>query len=280
MITANSFEQREWWVSSGFWYPPMATRVLVTDLNLLYRETGLVRVRQAGRTVSVWWDVDNVDGESLDSVIGYLGRIEDEAPEVALNFYKVAWMEERHADPGSARRRIEELDAYRGIELFPETRIRRLDLSEISSSSPLLRRVFAAIQGPAWYDALLGGPLADYGLFFDRVGREESLTFSYVGRDSECARMLGETWRNQAIGTLADGAFADERFDRRISSSYETSMEEREPLLEHIVGLIDIGPHLIWLPYQRLLLPDRGRLACFTAITRHLADPFLSGQSS
>lgn len=275
-MNANTFEQREWWVSNGFWYPPIAARVLVTDLDLLYRETGLVRVRTANQRVSLWWDVDNVEPESLRTIINYLDRLQDETYEITLNFMKVGWSEERFQDALAALDRIEQVQSYRGVELLPDTRVQRVPLSEISCSAGLLRMAYATTAEPDWFDRLLGGPLARFGLFFMRHNSVDPLTFGHVGQDSECARMLGETWRAQAIGRPSDCAFTDERFDHRISYSYEDSLETGEPILEHIVGLIDIGPHYIWRPYQRLLLPNGHRLACFARVTQEIVCPFLA----
>ena len=225
--------------------------------------------------VSLSWDVDAVEPEALSSARRLLASGRYGQRPVLLNFLKGAWAKECYEDTEKALQRIDEVQAFRGVSVLPVTRIQRLCLSDLPSCAPLLRLAFSMRDKSGWFERILRGPLSRQGLFFERSASSRALTFTHVGAASECARMLGRAWRGRAVGTPFDSAFADTRFDRRVSSSYGLSMTSGEAVLEHVVGLIDMGSRRIWLPYQRLLLPDGDRLACFTVVTRHLACPFL-----
>lgn len=236
----------------------------------------LVKIEVTERQVSLRWQVDHVDPKSLAAAREFLasGRHGDRA--VVLNFLKLGWAEERYASSAASLERIEQIQAYRDVALLPVTRIHRLSLSEVPTCAPLLRRAFATYGSSDWFDCLRDGPLSRYGLFFNRTNRSDAPTFAHVGPSSALAHVLGQDWRRRAVGTPSDSAFTDRRFDRRVSSSYQLSLSSGEAFLDHIVGLVDMGPRHVWLPYQRLLLPDGDRLACFAKVSQNLACPLFA----
>lgn len=234
------------------------------------------RLQATEGALELTWDVDRVDPASLRSALDAFASKRHAGDRITLRFLKLAWAEERYEDAQGALRRIEQIQSYRRIAILPATRIHRVPLSQVGLATPLLRHAHRTFQGSDWFDGLRKGPVARYGLFFQRSHDTGRLTFSQVGARSDCARMLGRGWQREAIGTACDSAFADRRFDQRISSSYGLSLASGEARLEHIVGLIDLGTRRIWLPYQRLLLPAGDRLACFTSVTRQLACPLVA----
>lgn len=281
MIGVNLVDQQEWWVSDGYWYPPMQTHDAEFDLDTVYGEMGVVRVRSGRRRLSLWWDIDNVDQTSLDCVLDYLKKFpkrgesvgaESVHPaEIRIHAFKVGWVWESLATPEEAVTRIEAFRALRGVAILPQTHVSTRVPIEADSGESIIPLASALFGRRDWYEKLRRCALADHALFFGRAGLSGQLQFLQVGRFSECARVLGEAWRHQAVGTAADLAFADHRFDHRVSRSYQEALTAGQPIFEHIVGLIDVGDRRIWLPYQRLLLPDGDRLACFTTITRKLS---------
>jgi len=275
---ANELEDRAhhgtWWIGGNDWFP--ASMLDERDPVSPYEIFGFVLLRTRPSHVTLAWHVDYSDDRSLANVMDYLGWLRPVRP-VRLWFCKGGWVRELLPTPAAAVARIQALEAYRHVEVAEQTSLQPRSLTELVSADPLLQDAFTRWHAErdvwSWAESRTGR----HGLIFQPEAGV--MRFAYVGPQSECRRMLGNSWRSQAVGSGCDEAFTDESFNSRTSVAFYEAHATGEPIFDHVLGHIEIGDRTIWLPYQRVTLPTPDGVAVFTKITPDI-DISLFGRAS
>lgn len=259
-----------WWIRQGHWIP-RSTAVLEGEIAQLLTR-GAIALKICPEFVWLCWDVETVDAAALAEALDYLDCLQS-GHRVIFKFRKSAWAREQFANPEAAIKRMQDLISYKSIDVALQTSIRRLELSEIQQAHPLLQHAMSN-----WLDAQVdtywpATSSADWALVFDR--ERDDLLFSHIGRASEARRRLGANWRQAAIGATCHNGFIDSEFNKRADEAYWTAIEEKVPVLNHVLAYIKTHEGADWLPYQRLTLPTRNGVAVFTKVTPDISVPFL-----
>lgn len=238
-------------------------------------ELGMVSICETKTAVSLSWDVDRVNFKSIAAAVDYLSDLAEATP-VRLSYHKAGRMDEEMAGPAAAVGRIEEIQQYANIDLMHGTVIRRMELSDLAESKPLLRCAWDVWTQDRTISSLLDHSLTPYGLFFNGES-ESTLEFTHLGERSVFARFLGSAFKS-VVGQRCNETLTDESYDNRVSAMYFESLSCGKPIYDHVLAQIDVGSRRVWRPYQRLLLPDGHRLACFVEATADLSIDFLGRQ--
>ena len=266
---ANGLEDRShhgtWWVGGGDWYP--VSILDERDPVSPYEIFGFVLLRTRPSHVTVTWNVDYSDSGSLATAMDYLDGLRPRRP-VRLWFSKGGWSRELLPSPAAAIARMQGLEAYRHVEVAQQTSLQARGLQALADADPLIRDAFRrwrAERDPwGWADSRTGR----HGLIFRPEAGE--MRFTYVGPQSECRRLLGNSWRSRAVGSGCDDAFSDDSFNSRTSAAFYQAHESGQPIFDHVLAHIEIGDRAIWLPYQRVTLPTPDGVTVFTKITRNI----------
>lgn len=259
-----------WWMDRGRWIPRHAV-ASNSEVSELFAQ-GAIATKSSPESIWLCWDVETVDDVSLESALEYLHSLESHR-RVIFKFRKAAWARERFASPQAAIMRMEQLASFRRVEVARLTSIRRLELSEVNRAHPLLRHAMEAWLRDGEETFWPTAAPADWALVFER--KRDALVFSHIGRQSEAMRRLGAVWRRRAFGATSHNGFVDDEFNRRADEAYWIAVEEKVPVLDHVLAHIRTQEDADWLPYQRLTLPTRNGVAVFTKVTPNISIPLL-----
>ena len=263
---ANELGDREmrgdWWLAEQEAYP--AWLLGQVDGLSAFEIFGAVRLRIRPGRVVLAWHVDYSHDDALATAMDHLARLAQLRP-VRLHYFKGGWSREDCPDPAAAIARMQVLEAFRGVSVPRRTLIRPQRLRDLESAQPVIREAFAAWRRQRnawdWVDSRPGR----HGLLFQPQDGE--LIFSHVGPQSECRRLLGNSWRTRAIGTGCDDAFEDAAFNSRTSAAFYRAHDGREPIYDHVLAHMTHNGRDIWLPYQRVVLPTSDGVAVITRVT-------------
>lgn len=269
----------DWLIDRDRWYPydAMGCGERPEELTFLFAQLRAVRVRALSNGLEVVWDADRAHRISIFSLRRFLRSTPADLT-VCLRFYKSGWASEIHTGPREASHRIAEIESYRGSHLLEQTAIRPQSLGALADGPPLLRAAWETWRAHRDPLALATSSVGEAG--FRLQASEGRLLFDQIGRDAEISRLLGEPWRETAVGSTIESAMGTDDFNTRTVATMRRALESGEPIYDHVLAHIDFGSRKEWKPYPRLLLPDEfgpgGGLYIYAVVTPDIDISFLN----
>ncbi len=286
----------DWWIDdAGYWrlVDPVDSRLPswsaiggdIEEESIAFRQLGMVQVYMSARKVRVRWDLRHVHPGSMESVLEELDR-DSPHRRISLCFYYGGWNTETFDAAGPARRRIEQMQAYRSVELSDLFYIQRQDISAITDSDDLLRRGYHAWERA---DGRIGrnpgqglSCVLPYVLTIRPRDTDGRLYYAGIGGKAALRRFMGDDWALGARQQRFTGSVTDTYYDSRGTEGYAEVLRTRQPRLDHVRASIHrAGREATWASYQRLLLPawrvgGAPLLLCLSQMTSDINIPFLA----
>ncbi len=235
-------------------------------LDFAFRRLGMVRVCKRPRTVTVQWDITEVNDESLSSAASCLWDLQG-VERAKLRYYFGGWAYEIFCSVREACLRLEALQSYRKVILFPGIRIRSLgETTETTEATPLIRRARTILAAnEARIDAGLWNRFAEEGLsgrvlLFQEEGDGAWLSYRYIGRTSLFAQVFGTSVLGELVGQHCAVDPSHNRVGQDASRDYLDVIANRAERVDQVLMPVqqndDDG---MWVSYQRMLTACRDR---------------------
>jgi len=228
------------WVREG--RPCKSSGALVgkREWRFLHR-LGLVRVVSGPTGTEIKWATFSPCQASLFFISDWLA---DLAAPYILRYYLAGWFEETFLAPDDARARIIDVAARGDIHLMRRVFVQRRDPS-LSGMPAALRRAWGGTNevSDASVDCVLDEAAGQF-----RVIR--------VGQQSTIARYWGVA---RSSYPCANGGVND----RDVGAAYWEVLQTDAPRYDHVYAAMRMPEgELVWIPYQRVILPSRGSQGC------------------
>ena len=248
---------------------PFSSDPVVRDrlgLDFAFRRLGMVRISKRPGTVTVQWDIAEVNEDSLASAASCLWDLQG-VERAKLRYYFGGWTYEVYLNIRDACIRLEALQSYRKVTLFPGIRIRNLgEATETEEATPLIRRARALLAANNdCIDAGLWNRFADEGvsgrvLLFQEECDGAWLSYRYIGRTSLFAQVFGTAILSKLVGEHCAVDPAKNRVGHIASRDYTDIIANCGERVDQVFMPIqqddDDG---IWVSYQRMLTACRDR---------------------
>ena len=235
-------------------------------LDFAFRRLGMVRVSKRPGTVTVQWDIKEVNEDSLASTASCLWDLHG-VERAKLRYYFGAWTYEVFCSVRDAYARLEALQSYRTVTLFPGIRIRNLgETTETNEVTPLIRHARRLLaDNKDCIDPNLWNRFAEEGLsgrvlLFQEEGDGAWLSYRYIGRTSLFAQVFGTAVLGELVGQHCAVDPAKNRVGHIASRDYIDVVSNRGERVDQVFMPVqqedDDG---IWVSYQRMLTACRDR---------------------
>lgn len=235
-------------------------------LDFAFRRLGMVRVSKRPGTLTVQWDIKEVNEDSLASAASCLWDLHG-VERAKLRYYFGAWTYEVFCSVRDAYVRLEALQSYRTVTLFPGIRIRNLgETTETNEVTPLIRHARRLLaDNKDCIDPNLWNRFAEEGLsgrvlLFQEEGDGSWLSYRYIGRTSLFAQVFGTAVLGELVGQHCAVDPAKNRVGHIASRDYIDVVSNRGERVDQVFMPVqqedDDG---IWVSYQRMLTACRDR---------------------
>ncbi len=228
--------------------------------SLFFRHLGHIKLAVNFPRITISWDVHNVSGDALTTVIDRLTSYTSDLA-VHLKFFYYGWIDEHFPDQRAAVERIQEISRFQSVELIRSTYIEEHDISTVSDATDLISngyRLWERASGDLKrtdQEELCG--YLPHVLIFRRSQNDQNLVFSHIGTKSVAAQVYGAQWVTSAFNEKSDASLepSNLKYDLKVSEAYNRILETEEPRYDHVRALLHLGNHLepFWVSYERLL---------------------------
>ena len=235
-------------------------------LHFAFRRLGMVRVSKRPGTVTVQWDIKDVNEDSLASTASCLWDLRG-IERAKLRYYFGGWAYEVFCSVRDACTHLEALQSYRTVSLFPGIRIRNLgEATETDEATPLIRHARRLLADnkecidPSLWNRFTDEGLSGRVLLFQEEADGAWLSYRYIGRTSLFAQVFGTAVLGELVGQHCAVDPAKNQVGHTASRDYIDIVSNRGERVDQVFMPVqqedDDG---IWVSYQRMLTACRDR---------------------
>ncbi len=250
--------QGHWWIDDDGGFHPGQDGGGDLD-HYFFSHLGMARLAHGPHAVELCWDAHQVGGAAL---MVALDRLSGLCVSVRLCFYYFGWRREYFPGPGPAIERALQIQENRSVVPLHEMLIDRHPIDALATASPFLADAFAQWERAGGrFDRLDDGVLAAYlprVLMIRQDDNDGRLIYSWIGGQSFCARVYGQSWVAGAVGGPADTASGpeSEQYADLASTIIRRVLRAGEPEYHHVCAQVDAPEAVpVWHGYERLIVP-------------------------
>ncbi|MGM0560657.1 MAG: hypothetical protein ACQETX_06285 [Pseudomonadota bacterium] len=235
-------------------------------LHFLYSWLGMIRVDKQSKVLTIEWDIQTVQPDSLAAAKTYLDSLHDQQhsiDEFVLHYCYGGWCRESFKASSNALARLEQTEAYRNVVPFEGPTIHPIELQTLDRDQlqSHLRRALDL------WDEVINRPRGEaLSLFFQHPELVErmvaytrdslgSLVYEHIGEESLFAKAYGHGETSQLIGQNC--AFDPDHPTSKnpICEAYEAVLSSCQPRYDKLRTLYSRNEARYWISCERLLLP-------------------------
>lgn len=231
--------------------------------SLFLRHLGQLKLQICPKQIVITWDIHEISSDTIAYFIARLSQNQFHS-RVLLRYYYYGWAEELYHGPNAidtASQRMILIQRFKSVGLVHPTQVKELDLFDLESASPLIRRGFEMWHSTeGQYRNASQDECCEHlpnVVIYRPDQNTGNLVFSWVGARSLSMIVHGRKWAANVIRQASRNAQGSERQDyvTQVNSAYKQVWETGEPHYSSIRTLLTLeGKEPKWLSYQRLLM--------------------------